>query len=354
MEQSRPDMASARRDGAGRGALIAGLLVYLVLLGAAWWGLGKFIPGNISLHLLGKTLQLKSLYNRLAGDAALVFLILPAALWIEALVVGWRDSSARQMLRAPTASTRTDLAFFAVSQAHLMGIVGRLMTLGATMISGAAIHDWLAAAMGVSISLAGLPLLLQIVIYFYISTFFDYWTHRLDHSSLFWPLHRYHHAARDFCVITAARSHPAAFTAIFFITLPMAVLGASPLVMVTVNVMVIALGFLIHSKIDSNFGWVGRYIIQSPQHHRLHHQLDYITTPTGHFGMAPVWDHLFGTWRGECDQTLVIGVDTPYRHGFWLAPDLVRDYADFWKGWALLAARLLGRPSPNRSAAGAA
>jgi sterol desaturase/sphingolipid hydroxylase (fatty acid hydroxylase superfamily) len=121
--------------------------------------------------------------------------------------------------------------------------------------------------------------------------------------------------------------------------------------MVTVNVMVIALGFLIHSKIDSNFGWVGRYIIQSPQHHRLHHQLDYTTVPTGHFGMAPVWDHLFGTWRGECDQTLVIGVETPYRHGFWLGPDLVRDYADFWKGWALLPARLLARMPPRRPSA---
>jgi len=25
-------------------------------------------------------------------------------------------------------------------------------------------------------------------------------------------------------------------------------------------------------------------------------------------------------------------VDTPYRQGFWLAPDLLRDYCDFWKG----------------------
>ena len=342
-----------KTDRSGRGLLVALLLGYLALLAAGWWGLGRMLPAHLSFHVLGKTLELKSLYNRIAGDAALVFLILPGALWIETVVVGWRNSSARQMLLHPTASTKTDLAFFVLSQAHLMGIVGRLMTLGATMLSGAAIHDWLSASLGVSISLAGLPLLLQIVIYFYVATFFDYWTHRLDHSTLFWPLHRYHHAAEDFCVITAARSHPAAFTAIFFITLPMAVLGASPVVMVTVNVMVIALGFLIHSKIDSNFGWVGRYIIQSPQHHRLHHQLDYVTIPTGHFGMAPVWDHLFGTWRGECDQTLVIGVDTPYRHGVWLAPDLIRDYADFWKGWAQAPALLLGR-LPRRSTAGAA
>jgi sterol desaturase/sphingolipid hydroxylase (fatty acid hydroxylase superfamily) len=99
--------------------------------------------------------------------------------------------------------------------------------------------------------------------------------------------------------------------------------------MIIVNVMVISLGFLIHSKIDSNFGWIGRWIIQSPQHHRLHHALDWITVPTGHFAQAPIWDHLFGTWRGEADQTLPIGVDTAYRHGFWIVPDLVRDYWDF-------------------------
>ena len=25
-------------------------------------------------------------------------------------------------------------------------------------------------------------------------------------------------------------------------------------------------------------------------------------------------------------------MDTPYRQGFWLMPDLLRDYCDFWKG----------------------
>jgi sterol desaturase/sphingolipid hydroxylase (fatty acid hydroxylase superfamily) len=48
--------------------------------------------------------------------------------------------------------------------------------------------------------------------------------------------------------------------------------------------------------------------------------------------MAPIWDRLFGTWRGDADQSLAIGVDTPYRHGFWVGPDLLRDYLDFWKG----------------------
>jgi sterol desaturase/sphingolipid hydroxylase (fatty acid hydroxylase superfamily) len=97
-------------------------------------------------------------------------------------------------------------------------------------------------------------------------------------------------------------------------------------------VSVVAIGFLIHSRIDSNWGWFGRWVIQSPNHHRRHHKLD-MSELTGHFAMAPIWDHLFGTWRGEADQTTPIGVDTPYRHGLWIVPDVLRDYAHLWKGF---------------------
>jgi sterol desaturase/sphingolipid hydroxylase (fatty acid hydroxylase superfamily) len=218
-----------------------------------------------------------------------------------------------------------------LSQGHLMDLLGKLMMLGASMISGLLLRDWLRRTFGFQLDAGVLPLPLQIVIYFFVYSFFDYWTHRVDHTRYFWPLHRYHHAARDFCVITGGREHPAAFVSIFLINLPMAALGATPEAMIYVNVVVTVLGFVIHSRIDSGFGWVGRYVIQSPNHHRLHHKLD-MSHPTGHFSMAPVWDHLFGTWYGDADQSLAIGVDTPYRHGFWIGADLVRDYWDFWKG----------------------
>jgi sterol desaturase/sphingolipid hydroxylase (fatty acid hydroxylase superfamily) len=77
---------------------------------------------------------------------------------------------------------------------------------------------------------------------------------------------------------------------------------------------------------------VGRWLIQSPNHHRAHHKLD-MTEPTGQFAMAPIWDRLFGTWCGEGGQDLAIGVTKPYRQGFWIAPDMLRDYADLWLGF---------------------
>jgi sterol desaturase/sphingolipid hydroxylase (fatty acid hydroxylase superfamily) len=205
------------------------------------------------------------------------------------------------------------------------------MMLGASVISGVALRDWLSARTGFAIDPSALPLTLQVVVYFAAYSFFDYWAHRLGHTRLFWPLHRYHHAAEDFCVINGVRSHPAGFIGIFLLNVPMPLLGASAGVMIWVNVIVTALGFLIHSRIESGWGWIGRTLVQSPLHHRLHHKLD-MSQPTGFFSMVPVWDHLFGGWS-ECRDTGVeIGVDTTYAHGFWLVPDLMRDYCDFWKG----------------------
>ncbi len=317
---------------AGAAALVA-LAVYLVLIAAGWWAVVNILPDQVSLTLAGKALTVGNLHDKILGNAGLLLLMLPLALFIEAAVVGWQGSSTRQMLMARTPSVKTDLIYLLLGQAKITDILGRVLTLGVAMISGGLVREWIRSRTGFAVDPSGIPLLLQVGLYFFVYTFFDYWTHRLDHSRYFWPLHRYHHAAQDFVVINAGRSHPAAIlTGTFVINMPLAVLGASPSVMVFVNVVVISIGFLIHSKIDSNWGWFGRWVIQSPNHHRLHHILCQ-KVPTGHFAMAPVWDHLFGTWRGEADQTLVIGVDTPYRHGWFVAHDIVRDYADFWRGW---------------------
>lgn len=326
----------ARRNprlGLERLAILACLAVYLAAVGAAWWRLSGALPDHLALNAFGHVLTIHNLHERVVGNGALLFAILPSALWLECAMVGWSRSSVRQLLLDRTPSSKTDLAVFLLGLTPVTGMLGRLMTFGIAVLSGVWIHDWLKSAFGVAIDPTGLPFAVQVAIYFFAYTFFDYWTHRVDHTEHFWPLHRYHHSAADFCVVNAARTHPASFTYIFLINTPMAILGATPQVLIDVNVMTIALGFLIHSRIDSDFGWIGRWLVQSPVHHRRHHILD-MSEPTGHFGMSPVWDRLFGTWRGDADQSLVIGVDTAYRHGFWVAPDLLRDYLDFWKGLA--------------------
>ena len=324
-----PLRAAAPRK-TSRALIVTGFAGYLVLVAAAWWAFSALIPDHLSLDVAGHVFTIKNVHDKLLGNAALVLLILPSVLWLECAVIGWEKSSARALL-ASTASMKTDMAFFVLDQAHVMGLVGRVMMLGLSILSGVALRDALAARTGFMIDPSQLPLPVQVVVYFYIYSFFDYWAHRLGHTRWFWPLHRYHHSAEDFCVINAVRIHPAGFAGIFFINIPMPLLGATPQAMIWVNVVTVVLGFVIHSRIESGFGRIGRYVIQSPLHHRLHHKLD-MTEATGFFGMTPIWDHLFGGWSEQRDANIAIGVDAPYRQGFWLLPDLLRDYCDFFKG----------------------
>ncbi len=325
------DSGSRARAPGERLFLVAGLVLYLTVLSAAAWAFQRFAPDQLAFSVAGHVFRIHGIHHRIFGDAALMFLLLPGSLWLEFMIVGWGESSVRRLMFGATPTIKTDLAVFLLGQTHVLDVLGRLLVLGASMISGLWIRDWLTATTGLTINAPSLPMPLLVVLYFFVYSFFDYWTHRLDHSPYLWPLHRYHHSAEEFCVVTAARVHPAAFTPIFLINIPLAILGAPQEVMIYVNVLVIAIGFLIHSRIDSDWGWFGRWVVQSPNNHRLHHKLN-MSYPTGHFAMAPIWDRLFGTWVGKADQTLPIGVSRSYRHGFWFAPDLFRDYWHFWKG----------------------
>lgn len=316
-----------------QGVIALGVLaLYAGVLAAAWFAIAPFIPEEVTLGLFGFEKTVEDVPSRILRDGSLLFAILPFAFWVEWIVVGTERSSLKQLLTRPTASMKTDVAMMLLGQAHILDIATKVMMLGASMISGLAIRDWITAHTGISISAAGLPFAVQLVLFFYVYTFFDYWTHRIDHGRLFWPLHRYHHSAEDFCVLTTSRQHPVEFVGVFVMNVPLAILGASPEVMIFINVLVTTIGFLIHSQMTSDWGWVGRWIIQSPQHHRLHHKLD-MTEKTGHFGMAPVWDRLFGTWYDNAAKYPEIGVAKPYRHGLWIVPDVLRDYFDFWKGF---------------------
>ncbi len=314
-----------------RNRIFAGFLVYLALGAVAWWAVNQLLPDQLSLQALGHTISTSHLHRRILATILTMALVIPSVLVFELRMVGWGDSSMRRLFVEQAASSMTDAACFLFWQTRVMSTLTVVMSLGVALVSGVWLNDYLREATGISLSLAWMPQPIQFVGFFLVTSFFDYWGHRLDHSRWFWPLHRFHHAATEFCVLTSVRTHPATFTDIVAATLPAAICGVSPEVIVQVNFFILVLRYVIHSRIDSNWGWFGRYVLQSPVHHRLHHILDQ-SQPVGHFSLTPLWDHLFGTWRGDADQSLVIGVDTHYRHGAWIGPDLWRDYCEFWSG----------------------
>ena len=334
---------AAAEDSRLRNAVLAGFAGYLLLGAGAWWAINRLLPDALTLSLAGHAVSLGELHRRIFATASVMVLVIPTIFVFELCLVGWRRSSLRLLLVDRPASSLSDLACFLGWQSRIMSVLTVVMSLGVALISGVWLHQRIAAATGFDLTLAGLPLAAQLVGYFLLYSFFDYWGHRLDHSRWFWPLHRFHHAAEDFCVLNSVRTHPAVFTDLVALTLPAVICGVGPEVIVEVNLFVLVLRYVIHSRIDSGWGWAGRWLLQSPTHHRLHHILDQ-SVPVGHFALVPLWDRLFGTWRGDADQSLVIGVDTPYRHGAWIGPDLWRDYRDFWTGFAPWARKTTAEP----------
>ena len=310
--------------------IAAGIAAYLATALGGWWVLLQIAPTHLELSLFGHTVDTDSVHEHI-NNTAMICVLLPLMLGIESLVVGWERSSLNQLIANETPSLKTDLACFVLGQGYVLDIVGRVLSVGFAIASGFLINQGIAAVTGLHLSVPDWPTPVLVGLFFFVYTFFDYWTHRVDHTKFLWPLHRYHHSAEEFGVVTSIRQHPAAFTGLFVVNLPMAIIGAPTAVMIYVNVLVVAIGFLIHSKIQSEWGWFGRWVIQSPTHHRAHHKLS-METPTGHFAMAPIWDRLFGTWHEVEDPAMPIGVDTPYRHGFFIVGDMLRDYLHFWGG----------------------
>lgn len=304
------------------------LLAYAAVLFQAYWLLMNVVPDTVELHAFGFVREVPEIHRRLSERAMEIGFLLPGVFLLEYLWMGWQGSSIRHMLVDRTASVRSDLACYLLVLAPGWTLICAIVTFGAVYVSGEAVRRAIVHYTGVELSIAGLWLPLQALLLFGVYTFCDYWSHRLDHSKLFWPLHRFHHAAESFAVVTASRVHPAAFTTLVGV-LPLALLGPSPWALLDVGVAVAVIRLLIHSRIESNFGWIGRWLVLSPLHHRLHHSLNRMPV---NLGLIPAWDRLFGTFREAPRQAMPIGTPKSYRHGAWVAPDMVRDYWEFLTG----------------------
>jgi len=334
----------SQRDMALRFAL--GVGCYLLALFITICALCRFAPDHMAFAFLGCAHVLNDLHRHIYYKFIVLSLVIPALLLVELASTGWTDSSLSRLMVWRTPSAMSDLSCFLLDQTPIMTGLNFVASLGVLVFSAACMHDLLRRLTGLDPNLAWAPAPAQFAIYFAVYSFFDYWGHRIDHSRVFWPLHRFHHAMDEFCIVGSVRVHPAAFTRLFQQAVPAALVGASPDMIMSLNFVMVVYHFAIHSRINSNFGWIGRYLLQSPTHHRLHHSLE-AGADSGHFGVVPLWDHLFGTWRGEADHALVIGVDTPYRHGPWLIHDMWRDYREFW---AELVALVLRRRAPGKKA----
>lgn len=137
--------------------------------------------------------------------------------------------------------------------------------------------------------------LLEGFIGWFIGTFFFYWWHRVRHRNGFWQLfHQLHHSPKRIEALTSFYKHPLEILSdstlsaiILYVFLGCSMEGAF-----WFNFFAATGEYFYHSNLKTP-RWL-RYIIQTPELHSIHHQLD---VHNFNFADIPLWDRLFGTYR---------------------------------------------------------
>ena len=139
------------------------------------------------------------------------------------------------------------------------------------------------------------------------------WFHHLARHKvlLFWYFHTIHHSQRDLGPFTDSRVHPVerlVENAISFI--PFLSFGTE--VTLASFVGYYTFGYwharFYHSNIKTNLG-ILRYILVTPQSHRIHHSVKKEHRDKNFGAMFSIWDHLFGTQYRNYDEYPETGID---------------------------------------------
>lgn len=292
------------------------------LKGLAWW-LGLF--SLCALLAVTGSSQLQKLAQGHHGVAAYLLLVFLFAIptsvvtllgsyLLELLFIGWKRSSLAMLWNA-RASVKLDVLSIAMAMIPhkrldyllsfgLLYAIDRRAGHAASLTLAQLIPTW-----GVQV---GCLLLLQ--------SFVNYWMHRLEHTiPALWALHKFHHSADRMSMLTAERrSEPLRAVEAALLFVPFALLGtatadrpaaAGPVVLLIAayfayNTFLRINGYLCHSNLTTDYGWIGRWLLVSPRMHRLHHA----SAPEYHdrnftFDFV-IWDRLFGTYASCAAEQL--------------------------------------------------
>ena len=130
-----------------------------------------------------------------------------------------------------------------------------------------------------------------------------YLQHVLFHAvPTLWRLHRMHHADLELDVTTGARFHPIEILLSMGIKLGVvAALGAPAVAVLAFEVLLNATSMFNHSNVRMP-AWLDRvlrWIVVTPDMHRVHHSIAARETNSNFGFNLPWWDRLFGTYRDQ-------------------------------------------------------
>lgn len=155
--------------------------------------------------------------------------------------------------------------------------------------------------------------------------------HWLAHQvPLFWRFHRIHHSDIDVDLTTDLRHHPVeAFLSTAVLILATAILGAPPfgVFLFVLLQSIVSLWEHANIRIPAVVDRVVRWVLVTPDMHRIHHSADKAETDSNYTMLFSFWDRLFGTYR----STPAFG-----HEGMILGLPYLRDSADQRLGRILL------------------
>jgi len=163
---------------------------------------------------------------------------------------------------------------------------------------------------------AGLPTWLRLCIAVLIIDFLRYAYHLVQHKvPWFWQFHAVHHSQRHLNLFTDFRYHPFDYVVretVFFV--PMLLLGIPWPGIVWLRLLLLWHARFYHGNIRWNLGFL-RYIIVTPQSHRVHHSVEDAHQDRNFGAFLSVWDWLFGTQYHSGDDYPQTGIaDAEFPH----------------------------------------
>jgi sterol desaturase/sphingolipid hydroxylase (fatty acid hydroxylase superfamily) len=131
--------------------------------------------------------------------------------------------------------------------------------------------------------------------------FFIWLQHLLTHKIEFlWRIHRVHHSDTEMDISTAIRFHPIEIALSMALKIGLVyILGADPLSVLIFEILLNGSSIFNHANINipNRFDKILRFLIVTPDMHRIHHSSDRIEHDTN-FGFAlSIWDHMFRTYK---------------------------------------------------------
>ncbi len=170
-------------------------------------------------------------------------------------------------------------------------------------VSLVAVAYWAAERRLGLLNLVSLPLPVLLAANFLFRALLSYVTHCLMHKvPAFWRLHRVHHLDTELDVSSTVRFHPFEFLVSTLPAVPFVVaFGLSPWALLAYEILDAGANVFTHANIGRP-AWLERrlrYLIVTPDLHRVHHSSWQPETDSNFGAVFPVWDLLFGTFRAE-------------------------------------------------------